>query len=528
MKSLIDRIKGDVTLSFLIAFIVAAGIVARIAQYLFNRSFWLDEAYLAVSFISGGFSDIWHLKYDQIAPIAFLFITKFLVLIFGCSEYVFRFFPLVCGCAALLLFIPLSRTLLDKTSSIIALVLFSFSSAAIYYSSEFKQYSLDVLFSVGILLSSITIIRNLDKTKNLILLGFLGIISIWFAHSSVFVLGGVFLVMMFTAFRRHRESGWFIFGIVCMIVTLSAVSFMINYLLFLKTTAHNIGLYAGWKPEFAPFPLKTLNDLQWYPTKILEIINNVISLKFPGLVIISFVAGLFNFFRTRRFGESAILLSPIVLLFIVSAIQFYPITPRLILFLIPVFYIIIAEGAVVLYRILYRYHYCIGIAFLVLLLAYPSTTVASRIAKPYYRQEVKPCVDYLVKHLRKNDDVYLYCYSVPGFQFYTRNYQIEHIKGLSPLHEMIFSNIKGDRLKNLYLSDIDRLKGKSQVWFMFSHVQSEPLGINEESLYMLYLDQQGKRLDEFHRPGASLYLYDLTGFSLSSQKSFYLTKNSVR
>jgi hypothetical protein len=412
------------------------------------------------------------------------------------------------------LFIPLSRLFLDKTAAIIAIALFSFARSTIFYSTDFKQYSLELLFSVAILLVSISTIRNLDKRTNFILLFFLGVISLWFSHTSVFLLGGIFLILLFSTFRRHRQSGWLMFGTVCIIIAFSIASMMLYYVIFLKTATHNINLYTEWKPDFAPFPIKNFKDFFWYPNKILEITRNPISLYFSGLVIISFFSGLLNFFRTRRFEECAILLSPIILLMVASVIQFYPIAPRLILFLIPIFYIVIAEGVTLLYRLLYQNHQSIGIAFLLLILAYPVATVTSKTVRPDYFQEVRPSVEYLVKHLEKNDGIYLYNYSVSVFQFYTRDYQIEYIKGIGTFDKQIYNNIYGDQLQNLFLKDIDRFKGKSRVWFMFSNVLTKPLGINEESLCKLYLDLYGKKLDEFHRPGASLYLYDLSVSSL--------------
>jgi hypothetical protein len=66
----------------------------------------------------------------------------------------------------------------------------------------------------------------------------------------------------------------------------------------------------------------------------------------------------------------------------------------------------------------------------------------------------------------------------------------------------------GDQAK--YATDVERLRGKDRVWFLFSHVTNYyGLGLDEEKLILHHADRVGSRLAVQRRTGASLYLYDL-------------------
>jgi hypothetical protein len=57
--------------------------------------------------------------------------------------------------------------------------------------------------------------------------------------------------------------------------------------------------------------------------------------------------------------------------------------------------------------------------------------------------------------------------------------------------------------------EVEELRGRRRVWFLFSHVvRSE--GLDDEKLLLYLLDRVGIRLEARRETGASLYLYDLS------------------
>ena len=121
----------------------------RCAQYLVNRSLWLDESLLALNIVHRTFSQLMQpLDYEQMAPLAFLMIERAAVQFFGNSEYALRLFPFLSGLVSLFLFYKVAKTVLTQRAFIIGLMLFVFSGPLIYYSSEVKQYGSDVTISL--------------------------------------------------------------------------------------------------------------------------------------------------------------------------------------------------------------------------------------------------------------------------------------------------------------------------------------------------------------------------------------------
>ena len=75
--------------SLLVWTLVAAGIGARVYQFAWNRSLFLDEAALALNLRDRSFLELFgHLDHAQFAPIGFLLLQKTLVALFGAGSIV--------------------------------------------------------------------------------------------------------------------------------------------------------------------------------------------------------------------------------------------------------------------------------------------------------------------------------------------------------------------------------------------------------------------------------------------------------
>src|SRR5262249_40755568 len=133
--------------------IIAVGIVLRTARYLYDKSLWLDESYLALNFIDRSFGHLFGtLDYNQGAPLGVLLAEKSVVDVVGDSEYALRFLPFLAGIASLFVFYLVARELLSRGAMLIALVLFATMEPFIYYSDETKQYGFDVLATLCLVL----------------------------------------------------------------------------------------------------------------------------------------------------------------------------------------------------------------------------------------------------------------------------------------------------------------------------------------------------------------------------------------
>jgi hypothetical protein len=99
----------------------------------------------------------------------------------------FGYFPYSQDCYQSISFIESSM----NTSENPAGLLISTSGPLIYYSSELKQYSSDVMFALLLIYLSILCLRENPRIVNFIMLGIAGVLSIGISHPSIFVLAGI-------------------------------------------------------------------------------------------------------------------------------------------------------------------------------------------------------------------------------------------------------------------------------------------------------------------------------------------------
>ena len=190
---------------------------------------------------------------------------------------------------------------------------------------------------------------------------------------------------------------------------------------------------------------------------------------------------------------------PIFFTLIASGIHKYPFKGRLLLFIVPSIIIIIAEGVEQIVAKTQHNAPFIGIAFICLLLLNPTLSAGKYLVKPRTNEEIKPVLYYVSKHEQSDDVVYIYYNAAFAYKYYSKIFNIikkQPIIGMSPKQK--WEN---------YVTDLQRLRGNRRVWVLFSHVNRWK-GVDEEKLFLYYLNSMGKKLDSFKSAGASVYLFD--------------------
>ena len=478
--------------------IIFIGILIRFRQYLFNRSLWLDEIYLAFNIIKLNYKELSEpLLHGQSAPPLFLFLTKFLTEIAGNSECVFRFVPLICGIASLLLFYHLTTHFLQKKAIPIAIALLSFSYYAIYYSVEFKQYSIDLLFTIIILLFATRIYESNYRLRDCIYFGTIGIFSTWVSHASIFVLGGTGIALLYDVLITSKSISENKINIVFMkrliaIGIISITSFLVHYFLIIKPAPKD-HFMQFWEESFISFPPLSFSDLHRYIIHIIEVIKNPLGLSlFTGVPILLLIIGVFYFWNKKEKIQFNLLMIPLFILVLAAIFRVYPISGRLILFILPICYIIITKG--VEYFLLNDTKKIITIIIVCLLLVYPVYKSIDIFVNPIQKQEMRQVVNYYLNNKAEGDLTCLYYTSVTPFSYYTYGRDISIFSTLGKNFETPEKNYE----------DLEKLKDKGRVWFIFSLVLHD-----EDHLLLSYLEHIATQLDVFKLPGAAAYLYEL-------------------
>jgi len=480
--------------------LIGLGIVLRLVPYFHNRSLWLDEAMLVKSILYKSFSQLLGLlDHAQMAPVGFLFIEKTLVLIFGGSEYVLRFFPLLAGILSLFLFYGVARRILTVRGLTISLGLFAIAEPLLRYSSELKPYSSDVMVALSIYLLGLICMEKESKfVLFLFLLSIAGAILIWFAYPAVFCLAGVGIALTLYCLKTQnwQQVAWLSLP-ACFWVG----SFALNYFTTLDLS-QTTRMVDDWSENGAFMPMLPISveDLMWYRV-VFSMFQYPGGLAFYGLAAFCFVIGWVSTFSEKRYACYMLTL-PILFTLFASGLHKYPFQGRLILFLVPTMLIFIGEGVDRIMTMARPTGRIVWVSLCVLLFLIPGQKAISNLLNParMEREEVRPVMTYLSQHYQNGDQLYLYHKSEPAFKYYTKRVglgDVQFQRGIYPENNL-----------NNITTDLNGLRGNDRVWILFSHVQTNH-GIDEEKFILHVLDGMGKQIDVFKRTGASVYLYEL-------------------
>jgi hypothetical protein len=495
-EKLLLRAKNFSDSKRLVWFLLMFGLVLRVAQYLFNRSLWMDEAYLALNILGRSFSELLKpLDYDQGAPIGFLIVVKSIVKILGNSEYALRLFPLLCGLASLLLFYWLARSYIDARAIPLALCLFVTSEKLIYYSSEVKQYSTDVFVSLLLYVVTLYLDSKYLTIWHLILYGCIGGASIWFSHPSVFVLAGIGTSLSLLNLLRKK---WNRIAKLFCVYSIWGLSFGILYFVSLQDLSQAAPLLNYWHRAFPPFPITSVSNLEWFINTFFEVFKDPVSLFFPGIAALTFATGCISMFAKKRY-HLLMLLSPFPYLLLASGLHKYPLSGRLLLFIVPFVLLLIAQGAEQIRAQTTNIPF-LGILLIILLVFHPLKKACHHLVTPRTVEEVKPVMSHIKENWQGGDCLYIYYGAWPAFEYYSMRYSFEKID------LVVGEASRGDWLA--HFRDLDQLRGRKRVWVLFSHVFRGR--VDEESLFLYYLDTMGAQLDSFQTHNASAYLYNLS------------------
>jgi len=507
IKALWDRMKGLLKPDFIGWLLVAMGSALRLRQYIANRSFWHDEANLALNLVNRTFGGLTQpLDYDQGAPVGFLFLEKLLITIMGNKDYILRLFPLLSGLLATWLIYRIAREYFGA-GGLFGVLLFVISWTLIYYSSELKQYCSDAMFVLLLIYLAFHCLDEDARLKDYLLLGTAGFVSIWLSHPSAFVLAGIGLVLFFEKLLHKRDASllWTLgMGVAW------AASFGLTYLVSLRYLVADTSLQSYWHNSFMPRPI--LHHLDWLVQTYLSLLGTVgsgMDFKYQSVVcsILIVVGAISLLFRNWKILFITTL--PFLLALVAAALQKYPLKGRFVLFLAPLVVLLMAEGIGRIYTLTGKWNRSLALSVsLIVALTItwlPASTVSGYFLSPPLGDDIKPAMNYIEQHRTQNDIVYVYHGARPSFNYYAPFYGLDTGNVISGLD---LDNAPA--LKQFY-SQVDQLKGHDRVWVIFSHIVAcGGCDGDMQAFYVQYLNQFGRVEDQFNASGADVYLYDLS------------------
>ncbi|MDQ7746462.1 glycosyltransferase family 39 protein [Hydrogenophaga pseudoflava] len=419
------------------ALAVGIGWLLRGRQYLFNRSLWLDEAYLAVNFLERDLGQLLlePLSNGQVAPLGFLALTKLLTALLGVQDWTLRLQPLAAGVLTLLAAAALARRTLSHGAAQATFVgLLALSPVLVYYSSEFKQYQNDVLATVGLLWLAARF--DLQRwPRDGLILAVAGAFAIWWSHPSLFVLAGVGLVLWSEAIRQRQRAAWLALTGMGLLWLLA---FALHHTLVMNTLAGNRHLLDFWKFAYAPLPPVSPGDWRWYLDSALALVylamrhvgvahHGMLASWFDGLnmglLALSAAGSVALAWRAPRIA--AIGLAVLLATLVASALHLYPLRSRPTLFLVPLVHLGLAATVQAVLdgkKLPARQLLAMTVTGFVLLV--PAAASWKVVRKPHNDQDMKGALLHISGQMQAGDGVVIDSMSHKAFNFYSRTHDL--------------------------------------------------------------------------------------------------------
>ena len=303
--------------NIIIIFILTIGILLRVLFYSYNRYFWTDEAALALNIIN--FNNYFlPLHWGQAAPAFFMYISKIMYILVPQKELAVRFFPLLFSICSIFAFNKLiSKYCNSLLAKILAITAFSFSYPLVYYAQEFKQYSLDVLIFLLILLSY-DYLKTLNSYKKKVVLAILYSLALYTSFPAFFAVFVVFFNLFLFDFGKFKKSYYMLIPIM-----LTGILYVVSC----HSQIVDTGLHSYWHNGFLTF------NIQHDINLIFSFFEYIFSTK---LAVVFFLIAIFMYIRNKLFNEKYCLLYiPILLAIMLSCMHIYPLQSRVSLYLIP-------------------------------------------------------------------------------------------------------------------------------------------------------------------------------------------------
>jgi len=369
--------------------------VFRVAQYLYNRSYWLDESSLAANVArlspAGFFGP---LVMNQLAPPGFLVAEWAATRAFGMNPWAMRLAPLLGGVASLVLVLAVARICLTARASILALALFAVADDLIYFASEAKQYSTDVALALACSWMGLTVGSRPLTAARATALAAAGAAVVWFSHPSIFVLASVGVVGLARTLKARdwRSAGlWMPAGLAWV------ASFAAVHVVAMEQLGHRPDMWAFWEFAFPPLPPRSLWDATWALRRVAFLFVSPLNFDAPfgprWSMLPAFGLALVGATQLGKADRSrlALLLLPGAFALLASVPRLYPFHGRLLLFFTPSLLLLVAAGLDRAFEVFGRGW--ISRALLTMVLVVPAVTATYRLIEPRDRWHANPYGD---------------------------------------------------------------------------------------------------------------------------------------
>ena len=403
--------------------ILLFGIFHFIRYYLLNctNGFFCDECKLVINCLLPWQELFLKLPNEQCTPPLFSLFTKFLVGQYGINEAALRVFPFTVMILAILLFPFLEFKILKNRFGILfALLLLVLNYNVLEYTYNYKQYVSDFLMSIVLVLCGIHLKDRQLNSKQAILAGLAGCLCLFLSYTAAIIIAGLIIAKILYdkyKFRKFNLKSYFVFFI-------PFFFYFVYLIIFVLIPVKKDG-FMDWfwfSNELAQSVL-TKNEYHsniWQSTADFVLVGYY-NLK-VNLIVLSLIllGSLFLIYRQNRFFFY-FCISEIFFILSLSYFNLYPFGPhRTIMYIFPIFYILIAKLFDLTYLTNKKYLYVTFILY-AFLTDYQEfyNAVISKITNPYAFEASAAKYYYrILEHSDIKPDDYIYWYQPQEMMLY--------------------------------------------------------------------------------------------------------------
>lgn len=475
---------------FIALAVLFLGALLRFVVYFQNRSLIIDEANLARNIVEKDPSAFFQsLDYQQYCPPIFLLFSKLNIGLFGVNEYALKILPLAAGNLLLVLFGILVRRLIkEPLIQIYLFCLLSFSTLALRYSTELKQYSSDAAITLGLLFLAFQYKEKKWTLKIGALWALGGCLALWTSMPSIFVLAAIGCSFLYQAWNRDKKIPLMLVAVgVCWVAC-----FGLYFLTILYQDSTSDALQDYHHNFFFNFLPTNFQELSLDFNLILGLMTSVADPTAVGLIFSLLLLGIGMVVLIKKDKFTALLLMlPILFALIASHLTLYSLIPRLSLFIIPLFMLLVGVGLEFVWQ---KKNQSIQLICCIAMFI-------SVINKEGYRffwtkmefEDSKTVLAYLNKHRTPNALIFVQHDAVPAFTFYNNLHdQAYHMK---PVYLAKWSETPAQIPSNLKGTD-------SPFWLFFAHTFPK-----EKEACLDAAQKMGKQTTAYESRVASTYAF---------------------
>jgi hypothetical protein len=331
---------------------LAFGAAIRTWQWAVGRPLWLDEELIAMNLRGRGFAALaGPLENLQSAPLGWLWAQRTMVELFGTSERVLRFVPLLFGLATLVVAWLVGRRWLGPVGAFSLVGLCAVNDALVRYSGQVKHYSADSFFVLLLVGLAGWVVEDPRSLRRVTLWWLAAAAGAWMSMGAILTTPGLAAVILGTVWWRGRWADA-ARAVLPGLVWLAA--FAAHYLLALRyTTTGNAYMTRFWAglgyPPRGSGPTRLVHWLLDRPQVLAAnplhldagIANPGLATAAAALFWLLALAGVLVA-AVRRLPWGLLVLAPVASGFALGVLRMVPLVNRLALWFVPALFLAVA------------------------------------------------------------------------------------------------------------------------------------------------------------------------------------------